>query len=382
MLFSEILGQDHIKKHLMQSATSGRIPHAQLFVGPEGSGTLPMALAYAQFILCQNLPPDNIGQNSSCNLKCDQLTHPDLHFIFPTITTESVKSKPKSADFLNEWRTFVKQNPYASLFDWYQHLEEDKKSGMIRVDDAQEALKTLSFKSFEGGYKVMIIWMADQMNIEASNKLLKMIEEPANQTLLILITEHEEDLLLTIRSRCQVIHFNGIPENIIAQHLVEKHQINSNEALKIAHQSQGNLNKALKLLGEDEETKIFDAWFVKWVRAAFRAKGNAAAIHDLIDWSDEISKTGRETQKHFLHYCIEVFRQALLTNYQAKSLVFMIPTYDDFKFDKFAPFVNHSNIEEIYQQISEAIYHIERNGNAKLILTDLSIRLTRLIHKK
>jgi DNA polymerase-3 subunit delta' len=136
------------------------------------------------------------------------------------------------------------------------------------------------------------------------------------------------------------------------------------------------------VLGEDEETKIFDAWFVKWVRAAFRAKGNAAAIHDLIDWSDEISKTGRETQKHFLHYCIEVFRQALLTNYQAKSLVFMIPTYDDFKFDKFAPFVNHSNIEEIYQQISEAIYHIERNGNAKLILTDLSIRLTRLIHKK
>lgn len=382
MLFSEILGQDHIKNHLIQSASLGRIPHAQLFVGPEGSGTLPMALAYARFVLCQDMLSENNSANASCHLKCDQLAHPDLHFIFPTITTDAVKSKPKSVDFLIEWRAFLKENPYAGLLDWYQHLQEDKKSGMIRVDDAQEALRTLSFKSFEGGYKVMILWMADHMNVEASNKLLKLIEEPANQTVLILIAEQEEDVLLTIRSRCQVLHFNGIPESVIANYLVEKHQLSPQESLKIAHQAQGNLNQALKIVQQNDVSNLFESWFVKWVRAAFRAKGNATAIHDLIDWSDEISKAGREVQKHFLHYCIEVFRQALLYNYQAKSLVFLMPSIDGFKFDKFAPFVNNSNIEEIYQQLSEAIYHIERNGNAKLILTDLSIKLTRLIHKK
>lgn len=382
MLFSEILGQDHIKNHLMQSAMLGRIPHAQLFIGPEGSGTLPMALAYAQFVLCQNAFPDNLNGNQACNLKCNQFAHPDLHFTFPTVATESVKTKPKSGDFLKEWREFLNLNPYASLFDWYKHLQEDKKSGMIRVDDAQDVLKTLALKSYEGGYKVMVIWMADHMNVEASNKLLKIIEEPTPQTLLILIAEHEEDLLQTIRSRCQVIHFNGIPEKIMAAYLKDKYEINEHESFKIAHQAQGNLNQAIKLLQEDDESLVFEAWFVKWVRAAFRAKGNPAAIHDLIDWSDEISRVGREAQKHFLHYCIEVFRQALLSNYQAKSLVFLIPTIDDFKFEKFAPFVNHQNIEEIYQQLSDAIYHIERNGNAKLILTDLSIKLTRLIHKK
>ncbi|BDB56215.1 ATP-binding protein [Flavobacterium ammonificans] len=382
MQFSEILGQEYIKSHLTKSASLGRIPHAQLFVGPEGSGTLPMAIAYAQYILCNNTNGENNGENESCNLKFDKLSHPDLHFVYPTVATEDIKTKPKSIDFIGDWRAFVTQNPYGSLFDWYTVLGVNNKQGEIRVDDAQEILKTLSLKSYEGGYKIMIVWMADKMNTPASNKLLKLLEEPPEKTIFILITEQEEDLIQTIRSRCQVLHFGGLPENTIAEALVNQKQIDPKLAATIAHQAQGNFNKALHLLQNDDESYPFDEWFVTWVRAAFKAKGNAAAIQDLIQWSDEVAGLGRETQKKFLSFCVEMFRQALLLNYESPSLVYLEPNVEKFQLANFAPFVNGNNIQEIFKELSDAMYHIERNGNAKIILTDLSIKLTRLIHKK
>lgn len=382
MQFSEILGQEHIKSHLTKSANLGRIPHAQLFVGPEGSGTLPMAIAYAQYIICSNQNAKNSGSNEACNLKFNKISHPDLHFIYPTVSTDEVKTKPKSIDFITEWRQFLSENLYGSLFEWYQMLGVKNKQGEIRVDDAQEILKSLALKSYEGGYKVMIIWMADKLNTAASNKLLKLLEEPTDKTVFILISENEEDIIQTIRSRCQVLHFNGLPEQIIAEALISKENIESKTAAKIAHQAQGNYNKALQLLQPDSESVFFEKWFVDWVRAAFRAKGNAAAIQDLIQWSEQIAGLGRETQKKFLHFCIDMFRQALLLNYQSPSLVYIEPQVEKFKLENFAPFVNGNNINDIFKELSDAMYHIERNGNAKIILTDLSIKLTRLIHKK
>ncbi|MET0759700.1 MAG: DNA polymerase III subunit delta' [Flavobacterium sp.] len=382
MLFSQILGQDYIKSHLIKSATSGRIPHAQLFVGPEGSGTLALAIAYAQYILCNNSGVENAGGNEACNLKFNSVSHPDLHFIYPTVTTEDVKTKPKSLDFIVDWRQFIAENPYGGLFDWYRILGVQNKQGEIRVEDAQEILKALALKSYEGGYKIMIIWMADKMNIAASNKLLKLLEEPSDKTLFILVSENEEDIIQTIRSRCQVLHFNALPEKVIAETLVSRENIEPKIAVKLAHQAQGNFNKALHLLHEDSEELPFEEWFVLWVRAAFRAKGNAAAIQDLILWSEQIAGLGRETQKKFLHFCIDMFRQALLLNYQTPGLVYMEPKVEKFKLENFAPFVNGNNINDIFMELSDAVYHIERNGNAKIILTDLSIKLTRLIHKK
>jgi DNA polymerase III subunit delta' len=382
MKFSEIVGQEAIKHHLIRSIELNRIPHAQLFVGPEGSGTLPLAIAFAQYLLCKNCNNENSGSNEACNLKFDQFAHPDLHFIYPTVTTDEVKSKPKSIDFIQDWRAFLKSSLYGSLFDWYKHLGTENKQGEIRVDDSQEILKTLSLKSYEGGYKVMIIWMAEEMNISASNKILKILEEPSETTLFILIAEKEEAIIQTIRSRCQVLHFNKLSEKSIADALVQHHAVDQNLALKIAHQAQGNFNKALKLIHEEGDEIQFEQWFVLWVRAAFRAKGNAAAIHDLIEWSEAVAKLGRETQKKFLSFCIEMFRQALLINYQAPSLVYIEPKVDKFKLENFAPFVNGNNINEIYNELSNAIYLIERNGNSKIILTDLSIKLTRYLHKK
>jgi len=382
MLFSQIIGQDFIKSHLIHSAEQGRNPHAQLFIGPEGSGTLAMALAYAQYILCQNSNGENTGGNAACNLKFQNFSHPDLHFVFPTVTTEEVKKHPKSLDFILYWREFLSENPYGSLFDWYQILGVANKQGLIRVEDAQEVLKALALKSYEGGYKIMIVWMADKMNTEAANKLLKIIEEPPEKTIIILISEHEEDILQTVRSRCQVLHFNRLHDGNITDALVSRENVNRRMADKIARQAQGNYSKAIHLLLEDGQDSAFEAWFVQWVRAAFRAKGNASAINDLIIWSDQIAGLGRETQKQFLNYCIDMFRQTMLLNYQVTGLVYMEPKIDKFKLENFAPFVNGSNINAIFSELSDAIYHIERNGNPKIVLTDLSIKLTRLIHKK
>tara|TARA_R110002049_G_scaffold225023_1_gene396874 strand:+ start:6992 stop:8146 length:1155 start_codon:yes stop_codon:yes gene_type:complete len=382
MQFSEVLGQKHIKKHLTTSVDAGRIAHAQLFVGPEGSGTLPMALAYAQYILCSNVNGENTGGKDSCNIKFKNFSHPDLHFAFPVTKSDKVKSKPVSSFYLEEWRQLLDQQPYGNLFDWYKMLGVDNKQGQIGVEEALQIVKSLTLKSYEGGYKVMLIWMAEKMNTASANKLLKLIEEPPEKTIFILIAEDEEQIINTIRSRCQILHFPPLAEEAISEALIKNYQIEQSVATKIAHQANGNYNKACDLIYHDSEDIQFEKWFVIWIRSAFKAKGNKAAIHDLISWSEEIAKTGRETQKKFLNFCLDYFRQALLLNYQANELVYLEPKSNDFKLEKFAPFVHNSNIMEISEELQDAIYHIERNGNSKIVLTDLSIKLTRLLHKK
>lgn len=375
MQFEEIIGQQHLISHLKTSADNGRVPHAQLFVGPEGSGTLATAIAYARYLLCGT-------NNEACHLKFNHLSHPDLHFAFPVATNDQIKKHPVSNLFLDDWRVFLSEQPYGNLFDWYKRLGIEKKQGQIGVDEAQDIIKKLSLKSYEGGYKIMLIWMADKLNNSSANKLLKLIEEPPEKTVFLLITEHEDQIINTIRSRCQILHFPALQESAIQKALQEQHDVSEVEAIKIAQQANGNYNKALDCFLQDSEDLIFEEWFITWVRAAFRAKGNKSVINDLIGWSEAIAKTGRETQKQFLHYCINFFRQALLQNYTATNLVYLEPQTNNFSLQKFAPFVHGNNIIGINEALNDAIYHIERNGNAKIILTDLSIQLTRLLHKK
>jgi DNA polymerase-3 subunit delta' len=377
MLFNDIIGQEHIKNHLKTSADNGRIPHAQLFIGKEGSGTLTTAIAYAQYLLCSTNE-----DASSCNVKCEKLAHPDLHFAFPVATNDKVKKHPVSNLFLDDWRSFVKEQPYGSLFNWFQHIGVENKQGQIGVDEAEQIVKSLQLKSYEGGYKVMIIWHAEKMNTSAANKLLKLIEEPPEKTIFLLVTDDKEQIINTILSRCQILDFPVLSETDISDALMANENTFHAEASKIAHQAEGNYNKALHLLHHDSSDIIFENWFILWVRTAFKAKGNAAVIQNLIEWSDTIAKSGRETQKRFLQYCLQFFRQALLHNYNAKELVFLEPEDKGFTLEKFAPFIHSGNMIEIEKEISEAQYHIERNGNAKIIMLDLSIKLTRLLHTK
>jgi len=376
MLFNQIIGQEHLKNHLQVSAENGRIPHAQLFVGKEGSGTLPMAIAYAQFLLCSSSTDP-----AACAIKCEKLQHPDLHFAFPVTTNDAVKKHPVSNLFLKDWRNFIQNHPYGSLFNWLQFIGVENKQGNIGVDEAEAVVKKLQLKSYEGGFKVMLIWMAEKMNIAAANKLLKLIEEPPNKTVFILITENEEQIINTIKSRCQALHFPVLSESDIANSLIERERCSENEATKIAQQAEGNYNKAIHLLQNDASDLVFEEWFVTWIRTAFKAKGNAAVVQQLIEWSETIARTGRETQKQFLDYCLQFFRQALLLNYKSDQLVFM-ETQTGFDLSKFAPFVHAGNILDIEKELNDAMYHIERNGNAKIILLDLSMKLTRFLHKK
>ncbi|RPG28797.1 MAG: DNA polymerase III subunit delta' [Muricauda sp. TMED12] len=381
MLFKNVLGLEHIKNHLVTTAETGRVAHAQLFVGPEGSGVLPMALAYAQYLLCGNTGGENDGGNTVCNTKCNSLTHPDLHFAFPVSNSDKVKSHAVSDHYLEEWRHFVKEQPYGNLFDWYRQIGIEKKQGQIGVDEAQDMVKKLSLKSYEGGYKILIVWMAEKMNISAANKLLKLIEEPPNKTVLLLLAEDEEQIINTIRSRCQILNFPPLPEQVITDELLLK-GVGQTEALTIALEANGNFNKALDLLNKDSEDLVFERWFVQWVRSAFKAKGNKGAIQELILWSEEVAKTGREVQKKFLNYCLTMIRQALLLNYNANELVYAKVHLEGFDLKKFAPFVHENNILDIVKELEQAIFHVERNGNSKLIFTDLSIKLTRLLHAK
>ena len=369
---NNILGYDTIKNYLQASVEAGRIPHAQLFVAGEGQGGLPMAIAYATLILSHD--------NPKAKTQCAQLAHPDLHFAFPTATNDKVKKDPISSLFMDEWRTFVKEQPYGSLFDWLVFLGIEKKQANIGVHEAKEIPNKLALKSFEGGYKVMIIWMAEKMNPEASNKLLKLLEEPADKTVFLLVVEDENALLDTIKSRCQILRFPPLSEKAIKEALIAR-GLADVEATKIALRAQGNFNKALQLMDnkESEET-TFERWFIAWVRTAYRARGNKASIQGLLQWSDEINTVGREAQKQFLQYCAEVFRQAFLLNYTASNLVYMQFNDPTFQLAKFAPFIHGNNIEAIHNLLEEAQLHVERNGNGKVIFTDLAIKLTRLLH--
>lgn len=382
MLFTDIIGQEKAKKQLIQSVGNKRIPHAQLFVTPKGSGALPLAIAYAQYILCCNTDGENITGDQTCNLKFSKLMHPDMHFVFPVAVNATIKKHPVSDLFLSEWRDFVANNPYGDLFDWYQQLGIENKQGQIGVDEAESIVRKLSLKAYEGNYKVMLIWMAEKMNIAASNKLLKLIEEPPEKTLVLLITEDEDKILDTIKSRCQVVKLLPLSENEITTGLLQFEHISENEALKIAQRANGNWSTALKLAHDEETEEQFEQWFITWVRTAFRAKGNTSVVNDLVEWSDAIAVSGREVQKNFLQYCLQFFRQAMLKNYKADELVFFEPNSSNFDLEKFAPFVHSGNVLEISNELNDAIYHIERNGNAKIILLDLSIKLTRLLHQK
>lgn len=374
MTFDDILGHQHLKKYLKESIQNKRIAHTQLFVGSEGSGALAMAIAYATEIICSS------GNENSLQ-KCLKLAHPDMHFAFPVAVTDKVKKDPVSSLFMEEWRKFVFEKPYGDLFDWYQYLGIEKKQGVINVNQAREISADLALKSFEGGYKIMIIWMPELMNTECGNRLLKILEEPPAQTVFLLVCQDENQILNTIRSRCQITHIHKFGDETIIQELTRQ-GVAPETATQIAIRSQGNLKKALDFLQTNTQETLFEQWFVQWVRTAFRAKGNKASIIPLLRWSKEIAKEGRETQKKFLEYCIEVFRQAMLLNYNAPELIYIRFSTTDFKLENFAPFVHHNNIEDIYQELEKAIFHVERNGNINTILTDMSIKLTRLLHTK
>lgn len=367
MLFSQIIGHEDIKERLIQGVAKNRIAHAQLFVGPEGCGKLAMAIAYAQYINCTDKKGnDSCGECPSCK-KYKSLSHPDLHFIFPTTTNKTIKKDPESDLFLNEWRDYLLScNAYASLPDWYDHIEIENKQGAINVRDASTIMRKLNLKAFEAEYKVTIIWMAEKLNVQAANKLLKLLEEPPEKTLFILVAENPKELLQTVLSRTVPLEIPKIDSESMRRAIVRELQCDDSQANHIAKISDGNWIVATHY---NEENAYFQC-FQKWMRYCF--KFSAPEIIDFI--ANEIKPLGREKQKEFYMFGLHIFHNALLLNNHAVEGLNLLEDERAF-LNNFAPFVSNNNIELISRLFEESINQIERNANISLVMLDDSYKM-------
>ena len=373
MLFKNIIGQDHIKARLIRSVKENRVSHAQLFLGPEGSGKLALAIAYAQYVSCENkLADDSCGVCRSC-IKFEKIAHPDLHFLYPISAT---KDKPLSANYLSEWRSLLIENKgYISLTDWYEAIGMDQKQGIINANDCNEVIKTLSLKAYESEYKIMIIWMIEKLFHAAAPKLLKILEEPPDKTLFVLISENHEQVISTILSRTQIIKIPRIQNKDLMHALVHEYEISPKKANEIVRVVEGNFIEASLLAGNPADDFHFNQ-LRDWMRLCYRD-----SITELVEWVDKFSKSGREKQKSFLFNAIRVFRESMLIN--AGQRVLIRAEGEELKFaTDFSPFINSKNIIQIIQEFNDAIFHIERNAHPKILFLDLSLKMTELIKIK
>ncbi len=380
MYFKDVLGQEKLKMLLMQSVREGTVPHAQLFFGPRGSANLALALAFAQYVACANKQQyDACGTCSSC-VKHLKFVHPDLHFVFPVATTSNVKTKPVSKNFLSEWRSLLDENPYFSLFDWLKHIGVGNKQGIISVEESSHILKDLSLKPYESETRIMLIWMPEKMNIQAANKLLKIIEEPPQKTLFLLVTESTENMLATVLSRTQLLKVPRHSDEEVLNYLMNR-GVEQVRAKMISNLVDGNINDALQLVEYVEDSEQNALNFVQWVRLCFSAL-QVKDINKLVQWSEMMAKLGRESQKSFLLFASNVMRDALMKNYGVEKMMKMNVSGHNFTMEKFAPFIHADNCMEIISELNLAQLHIERNANPKILFLDTSFKIARLLHKK
>lgn len=374
MFFRDVIGQDEAKQRLIREAKEGKIAHARLFCGPEGIGKLPLAIAYARYLSCQNPGVDDAcGTCPNC-MKYNKLAHPDLHFVFPVI---KIKSKDTvSDDFLSEWRELLSQTPYFNLNIWLKEMGAENQQAQIYVKESDEIIRKLNLKSSQGGYKIMIIWLPEKMNVECSNKLLKLLEEPPSQTIFLLVSEEPEMLLTTIQSRTQRFNLYGIEEKQIAQKLIQQYGILEQDAIDIAHLSEGNFLKALETIHLNEETQLFFEMFVSLMRLSYQRK-----IREMKQWSETMASMGRERQKQFLQYCQRMIRENFIYNFHESSITFLNEEERHFS-SRFAPFVNERNVIGIMNELSEAQRHIEQNVNARMVFFDFSLKMIVLLVQK
>ncbi|MBA3900966.1 MAG: DNA polymerase III subunit delta [Bacteroidetes bacterium] len=378
MLFKDIIGQEALKKRLIQSVNDNRLSHGQLFTGPEGSGTLALSIAYIQYINCEaRTAEDSCGICPSC-IKYNKLAHPDLHFVFPVTSTKAVTgTNIKSDDFILKWREAVVANPYLSINNWYEAMGVENKQGIINVNDSDEVVKKLSLKAYEAEYKAMIIWMAEKMNTQAANKLLKILEEPPDKTIFILISEQFGQLLATITSRTQLIKVNKIDDKDMIKHLVEKQGLSEQNAGQVTFLASGNFNLAKNIMSEGGEDDFFTSNFITWMRLCYGAR-----VPDVMQWLDVISKAGREKQKSFFDYALEMVRECLLLNYSPDKGLNRINKNEAEFLKKFSPFIHGANCILITEELNKASYHIERNANPRILFLDLSLKLMKLLRIK
>ena len=370
MQFKGVIGQTRLKQHLIDEVNSNKVSHAQMFLGKMGHGGLPLALAFVQYLFCEDKQPtDSCGACSSCR-RIEKLEHPDLHFSYPTVQTIS----KSSSLLIKEWREQVMQQPYFSLNHWLKIIDEKERKPIISVHESQEIIKKLTLKSFVGGYKVMIIWMSEEMNTQASNKLLKLIEEPAPKTLIILLAESQDKILQTILSRTQIMRVPGLEWDDVTNYLSSQRNVGTDILESITGRAEGDLIEAIDLISQDEENENHIV-FMQLMRVCYKKN-----VLDMIKWAEDISATSNENQKKFLQYALHMFRQSLLRNYTG-DVITRVSEDEDAFLKNFAQFITGNNILSMSESFSQSYYHIERNANSKILFTNLCFKVMRFIHE-
>jgi DNA polymerase III subunit delta' len=374
MFFRDIPGQKEVIDRLIRSVHDHRVSHAQLFAGGEGTGKFAAAMAYAQYISCHDRSPsDSCGICPSC-VKYSKLIHPDLHFVFPIVKSKRF-SDPVCDNYLPEWRSYISGNPFITINDWLSVLEVENAQAIIYAAEASEILRKLSLKTYEAEYKVMIIWLPERMHTTAANKLLKIIEEPPDKTLFLLVSDEPDKIIPTILSRCQLIKFPGIRADEMAGYIGGRFSLQAERAAEIAHISNGNLARAISIADRPDATTDELESFRSLMRHAWKRD-----VTSLVAWSDDMAASGREAQKSFLIYCLGLLRNNFILNRNSGSdeLTFMTGAEREFS-SKFYPFINTGNIERLYEEFNKAHYHIESNGNAKIVFLDLALQVAMLL---
>jgi DNA polymerase III subunit delta' len=399
MLFKDIIGQQEIKQQLAEMVQHNRLSHALLFLGKEGSGALPLALAFSQFIVCEKVngkasfvqagpslfgdpAPDSplptpASHKEPCGVcpacvKAQQFVHPDIHFSYPVVTKKP-GSPPLSTDYITEWREFIKSYPYGNAYDWLQFIGAENKQGNITAHECNDIIRKLNLKSFESDYKILIMWLPEYLGNEG-NKLLKLIEEPPPNTLFILVAENESQILQTILSRCQLVKIPALDTKDIEQALVERNKTEPNISRQVAGVSQGNYREALQLVQHADQD--WQSLLKDWLNAILRT-GPVAQTK----WVDEISRLGREKQKQFLRYFNHILEQAIRYRILGDSLQ-LSAAEKDFSEKLNSKITDIAQQQALIEELDRAAYYIERNANAKILFHALTIKVYHIIQDK
>lgn len=367
MFFSDIIGQQAARDHLLHAVEQNRLSHAMILLAPEGAGGLPVGLAFAQYLVCENRQPhDACGQCSACK-KAAQYIHPDIHFSYPVIPRKA-GDKPISTDYITEWREYIAQQPYGNAYDWLQFIGAENKQGNITAHECSDIIRKLNLKSFESEYKILFMWMPEYLGNEG-NRLLKLIEEPPANTIFILVAENQEQILATILSRTQLVKINPLSKQDVVDALVARNQAPGPRARQIATIASGNYREALQLLQHAEND--YHELLRNWLNCIFMQNRQG-----LQDWVEHMAsaKMGRENQKQFLRYFINVLEHSLRVQYMDRSQLAFSDEEVDFA-EKLKKLANLGQMEQITEELDNAYYHIERNANGKILFHALSIRL-------
>ena len=370
MTVGEVIGQREAWERLIQMVEEDRLPHAMMLCGPTGSGKLALATAFACHLLDNGTP--------SAKAMLAKLEHPDLHFTYPTIKLPSMSSdhKPVSDDFAKDWHELIMQGLYFSMEDWMEAMGGENQQAIITAGESDDLVRKLSLKSSQGGYKVSIVWLLERMNIECANKLLKLIEEPPQQTVFIMVCEEPDKLLETIRSRVQRIDVKRIADEDLQQALVERRGIGEEDARRIARLANGNWLKALEELKVGSENELFLDLYKMLMRLAYQRK-----IKDLRKWSEQMASMGREKQKRWLTFFLRMTRENFMYNFQDEALCYMTQEEENFA-KNFARFVNEKNVIPISDLANLAIRDIGQNANGKIVFFDLALQMIVLLLNK